>query len=185
MQTVIFRIWTESWGRLPMYLLMGRSSLNVVHAWNLFFFLEKKKKWVQDMLTSGLMDLKFWTCFLEVHWNWILDVLPRGPMDWSLDMLPRGPMDLKFGRASQRSDGLKFGRASQKSVGFEIWTCFPEVQWFEVWTCFLEVWLFDFWTCFLEVRWIWNLNVLPRGSMDLKFGHASQRSDGLKFGRAS
>ena len=32
-----------------------------------FFFLEKKKR-VQDMLTSGLIDLKFWTCFLEVRW---------------------------------------------------------------------------------------------------------------------
>ena len=31
-----------------------------------FFFEKKKKKRVQDMLTSGLMDLKFWTCFLEV-----------------------------------------------------------------------------------------------------------------------
>ena len=39
------------------------------------------------------MDLKFRTCFLEVH-------------------------DLKFGRASQRYDGLKFGRASQRSDGF-------------------------------------------------------------------
>ena len=43
------------------------------------------------MLTSGLMDLKFW-------------------------MLPKGPMDLKFGHASQRSDG------------FEIWMCFPEAD---------------------------------------------------------
>ena len=36
-----------------------------------FFFLkkkEKKKERVQDMLTSGLMDLKFWTCFPEVRW---------------------------------------------------------------------------------------------------------------------
>ena len=29
------------------------------------------------------------------------------------------------------------------------------------------------------------LDVLPRGPMDLKFGHTSQRSDGLKFGHAS
>ena len=79
-----------------------------------FFFVEKK--WVQDMLTNGLMDLKFWTCFLEVRWIEVwtcfpevqrlnLDVLPRGPMDWNLgrasqrskdwilDVLPRGPMD--------------------------------------------------------------------------------------------
>ena len=29
------------------------------------------------------------------------------------------------------------------------------------------------------------LDVLPKGLMDLIFGHASQRSDGLKFERAS
>ena len=55
------------------------------------------------MLTNGLMDLNFWTCFpevrwievwtcfLEVRWIGIFDVLPRGLMDWNL------------GRASQRS----------------------------------------------------------------------------------
>ena len=55
-----------------------------------FFFWKKKrkKKWVQDMLTNGLMDLNFWTCFAEVRWI------------WNLDMLPRGRMDLKFRRAS-------------------------------------------------------------------------------------
>ena len=29
------------------------------------------------------------------------------------------------------------------------------------------------------------LDVLPRGPMELEFGRASQRFDGLKFGRAS
>ena len=46
------------------------------------------------MLTNGLMDLKFWTCFPEVH-------------------------GFQFGHASRRSDGLKFGRASQRSDGLE------------------------------------------------------------------
>ena len=94
-----------------------------------FFFWKKKrknikKKWVQNMLTSGLMDLNFWTCFAEVRWIWNLDMLPRGPMDLKfghasqksdgliLDVLPRGPLKLNFGRASQRSDGLKFRCAS-------------------------------------------------------------------------
>ena len=72
-----------------------------------FFFFKR----VQDILTNGLMDLKFWTCFPEVH-------------------------------------------------GFEIWTCF------------------------LEVRWIGILDVLPVG-LKIEFGHASKRSNGLKFGRAS
>ena len=70
------------------------------------------------MLTNGLMDLKFWTCFpevcgfeiwtcfLEVQWIDfghasqrsdglildVLDVLPRGPLKLNLDVLPRGPM---------------------------------------------------------------------------------------------
>ena len=76
-----------------------------------FFFEKRKRKWVQDMLSNGLMDLKFWTCFPEVHgfeiWTCFpevqrlnLDMLPRGPMDWSLDVLPRGPMVWNLGRAS-------------------------------------------------------------------------------------
>ena len=50
-------------------------------------------------------DLEFWTCFPEVLWIRILDVLRRGPMD------------LNFGCASQRSNGFKFGRAFQRSNG--------------------------------------------------------------------
>ena len=111
-----------------------------------FFFF----KWVQDMLTNGLMDLKFRTCFLEVHgfeiWTcfpevWWIEVWSCFPeVRWIgiLDVLPRGPK-IEFGHASQRSNGLKFGRASQRSDGLESWTCFPEVQGFEFWMCFIEV----------------------------------------------
>ena len=59
-----------------MYLLMGGSILNVVHAWDLFFFLEKKKK----MSTRHAYQ---WSNGFEV-----------------LDVLPRGPLKLNFGRAS-------------------------------------------------------------------------------------
>ena len=82
---VIFWMWTESRGRLPMYLLMGGLSLNVVHACRFFFF-EKK------MSTRHAYQ---WSNGFEV-----LDMLPRDPMNWNLDVLPRGPMDLKFGHAS-------------------------------------------------------------------------------------
>ena len=146
------KMWTESRRRLPTYLLVGGSGLNVVHACNFFFcffFLWKKKKkstrhvyqWsdgfeVLNVLSRGLMDLKFghasqrsdgigiWTCFPEVHWNWILDVFPRGSMDLNLDMLPRGPIDWNL-------DMLPKGLM------------------------------------------VWSLDVLFRGPMDLKFGHAS------------
>ena len=65
------------------------------------------------MLTNGLMDLKIWTCFPEVH-------------------------DLKFGRASQRS--MNFNLDTLPEVRWiEVWTCFSEVRWIEVWTCFPEV----------------------------------------------
>ena len=79
MQTVMFWMWTESRGRLPMYLLMGGSGLNVVHACSPLFFIKKKKKKkrVQDMLTSGLMDLKFWMCFPEVRWIEIWTCFPK------------------------------------------------------------------------------------------------------------
>ena len=73
------KIWTESQGRLPMYLLVGGSGLNVVHASSFFFFFFFfKKKRVQDMLTSGHDKMRISVVILN------------------LDMLPRGPMDLKF-----------------------------------------------------------------------------------------
>ena len=134
------KMWTESRGRLPTYLLVGGSGLNFVHACSFFFcflflfcfvfvfvfFLGKKMstrhayQWSRQNEDFSC-NLEFWTCFPEVHWNWILDVLPRGPMvrnldvlfrglmDLNLDMLPRGPriwildvlckgpIDLKFG----------------------------------------------------------------------------------------
>ena len=43
------------------------------------------------MLTNGLMDLKFWTCFLEVRW---IEV-------WTCFLEVHG---FEFGRVSQRSD---------------------------------------------------------------------------------
>ena len=160
-----------------------------------FFFL--KKKWVQDILTSGLMDLKFWTCFPEVQWIEIWMCFPEVWWIWSLDVLLRGPLKLNFGRASQRSDGLKFGCASQRSDGIGFGRASQRsmklnfgrasqtsdgIGFGHASQRSIEI---EFWTCFLEVRWFWNLDVLPRGPMDLKFGRASQRSDGLKFRHAS
>ena len=71
------------------------------------------------MLTSGLMDMKFWTCFPEVRGFEILTYFLEVRWIWNLDVLPRGPLKLNFGRASQKSDGLKFGRASQRSDGLK------------------------------------------------------------------
>ena len=86
-------------------------------------------------------DLEFWTCFLEVHWIWTLDVLLRGPMDLNFGRASQRFIDLNFGRASQRFNGFVFGRASQRFDWFEIWTCFP------------------------KVFWIWILDVLPKSPM--------------------
>ena len=151
-------MWTESRRRLPTYLLVGGSGLNVVHACSLFFFCWKKMstrhayQWfdgfeVLDVLLRGL-------------WIWNLDMLPRGPIDWSLDVLPRGPMDWNLGHASR---GPKI----------EFWTCFPEVWWFEVRTCFPEVrWIWNL-DVLSKGPMVWSLDVLPRDPMDLKFGCAS------------
>ena len=125
-----------------------------------FFYLEKKNEY-KTCLAVVMTKWGFQSCFLEDQRSWNLDMLPRGPRIWILDVLPRGSMDLKFGHASQRSNNLNFGRASQRSIEIEFWTCFLEVQGFE------------FWTCFLEVRWIWSLDALFRGPMELNFGCAS------------
>ena len=65
------KMWTESQGRLPTYLLVRGSGPNVVHTCNHFFFFFGKKmstryayQWSDgfeflDMLRRGLMDLKF------------------------------------------------------------------------------------------------------------------------------
>ena len=125
-----------------------------------FFYLEKKNEY-KTCLAVVMTKWGFQSCFPEDQRSWNLDMLPRGPRIWILDVLPRGSMDLKFGHASQRSNDLNFGRASQRSIEIEFWTCFLEVQGFE------------FWTCFLEVRWIWSLDALFRGPMELNFGCAS------------
>ena len=130
------KMWIESRGRLPTYLLVGGSGLNVVHACRIFFFYMSTRYaylW-SDGLKFGRASqrsdgLKFWTCFPEVRWFEVWTCFPEVRWNWI------------FGRASQRSNGL------------ESWTCFPEVQGFE------------FWTCFPEVRWIEVLDVLPRGPM--------------------
>ena len=170
-------MWTESRGRLPTYLLVGASGLNVVHARSPFYnFTFFEKKWVQDMLTNGLMDLTFWTCFPEVHgfeiwtcfqevrwfevwtylpvvwWIGILDVLPRGPKIEFWTCFPE-VHGFKFGHASQRSDGLKFWRASQRPEGLESWMCFLEVQGLNFGRASQRT---------VDL----NLDVLPRGPMD-------------------
>ena len=115
-------------------------------------------------------------------WSWILNVLPRGPRIWILDVLRRGPIDLKFRRASQRSKDWNFGRASQRSIEIEFWTYFLEVQGFDVWTCFLEVRNLD---VLPRGPRIGILDMLPRGPLKLNFRRTFQRSKDLKFGRAS
>ena len=98
------------------------SFIIIVIIYYLFF---GKKKWVQDMLTSGhdkirisVMILNFGHAFQRSDGFEVLDMLPKDPMVWSLDILlevrwnwildvlPRGLMELDFGRASQRFNGL-------------------------------------------------------------------------------
>ena len=151
MQTVMLwsKMWTEFQRRLPTYLLVGGSGLNVVHACNPFFVF-----FVLFLFLFFLIEKnEYKTCLPVVRtkwgfqsWSWILNVLPRGPRIWILDVLRRGPIDLKFRRASQRSKDWNFGRASQRSIEIEFWTCFPEVQVFEVWMCFPEAqWICGRW----------------------------------------
>ena len=144
------KMWTESQGRLPMYLLVGGSGLNVVHACSFFFFFFFKEKkstrhayqwsWQNEDFSR---DLEFGHASqrsdgfevldvprgLMVWWIWNLDMLPRGPMDLNLEVLLGGPMDWSL---EVLLGGLM--------VWF--WTCFPEVHWNWIWTCFPEVrWL--------------------------------------------
>ena len=93
-------MWTKSLGRLPTYLLVGGSGLNIVHTCSLFYyyFLVKKKKRYKTCLpvVTKKWGFQLWSWILDMlprgPWIWHLDVLPRGPMVWSLDVLLRGPM---------------------------------------------------------------------------------------------
>ena len=98
----MFWMWTKSRGRLPTYLLMGGSGLNVVHACSLFFW-EKKKK----MSTRHAYQ---WSDGFEV-----------------LDVLPRGPMDLKYVHAFQRFNGFEIWTCFPEVRWFEVSMCFPEI----------------------------------------------------------
>ena len=93
-------MWTESWRRLPTYLLVGGSSPNIVHAWNFFFF-----EWVQNMLTWGQEDMKI----LVMHF--------------------RGPKVLDLGSCFQKTkDFLGFGSSFQRTKGSGSWLMFSEDQ---------------------------------------------------------
>ena len=63
------------------------------------------------MLTNGLMDLNFWTCFLEVRWIEVWTCFPEVRWIGILDVLPRSPK-IEFWTCFPEVHGLKFGRVS-------------------------------------------------------------------------
>ena len=58
------KMWTESQGRLPTYLLVGGSGLNVVHACSFFFFFGKKKMSIRHVYQWSRQNEDF-SCDLE------------------------------------------------------------------------------------------------------------------------
>ena len=62
----------------------------------------------------------------------------------------------------------------------EFWTCFPKVRWFGILDVLPRGPRIEFWTCFPEVRWF-EVRRASQRSDGLKFGRASQRSDGLNL----
>ena len=81
---------------------------------------------------------------------------------WVQDMLTNGHDKIRISVVI-----LNFGHAFQRSDGFEVLDMLPKDP---------MVWNLDI---LLEVRWNWILDVLPRGMMELDFGRASQRFNGL------
>ena len=66
-------------------------------------------------------------------------------------------------------------------MDLKFWTCFPEVRGFEIWTWSVDL-KFGHASQRSDGLESWTCFPEVRG---FEFGHASQRSDGLKFGRAS
>ena len=120
-----FKMWTESRGRLPTYLLVGGSGPNVVHACNFFFFLNEYKiclpggRRILVHIFRGPRIFGLWLMFSEEQRFWILAHVFK-------DL---GFLDL--GTCFQRTKGfLGFGSCFQRPRIFESWLTFSEDQGF-------------------------------------------------------
>ena len=152
MQTVMqwIKMWTESQGRLPTYLLMGGSSPNVVHAFNFFFFFQYK-----TCLPEVKNIWRFQSCVSEDQRFGILAHVFRGPRIFGSQLM-----------FFQKTKGfLGFGSCFQRTKGFGSWLMFLEDQGF-----------LDPGSCFQRTQDFWVLAHVFRGPNVLDLGSCFQRT---------
>ena len=132
------KMWTKSRGRLPTYLLVGRSGPNVVHACNFFFsfgmitryaYLEDDKSWLMFLEDQGFLG--FSSCFQKTKGSgsWLMFLEDQGFFGlwlmfsedqrfWILAHVFRGLGFLDLGSCFQRTKGfLGFGSCFQRTKG--------------------------------------------------------------------
>ena len=157
-------MWTESRGRLPTYLLVGRSGPNVVHACKFFFFFLSEYKirlpGGRRILAHDFRGLGFWgfgSCFQrtkgsgswlmfsEIQDFWILAHVFRGPrVFWALAHVFRGPKVLDPSSCFQRPRILDLGSCFQRTKGFlGFGSCFQKTKGSGSWLMFSKAQ--DFW----------------------------------------
>ena len=142
------KMWTESRGRLPTYLLMGGSGLNVVHACInffifLFFWYEYKiclpggrRIWALAHAFRGPKVLDPSSCFQRprIFGSWLMFSEDQG-FFWALAYVLRGPKVMDPGSCFQRprifGSWLMF---SEDQGFFGLWLMFSEDQRFWILT---------------------------------------------------
>ena len=148
MVMLLIKIWTESRGRLPTYLLVRGSGPNVVHACNFFFFFLNEYK---TCLPEVKKIWRFQPCVSEDQRFWILAHVFRGPRIFGLWLM--FSKDQRFGILAHVFRGPRVS-------GF--WLMFSEDRGF-----------LDSGSCFQRTQDFWALAHVFRGPMDLKFGYYS------------
>ena len=129
------KMWTESRGRLPTYLLVGGLGPNVVHACNFFFFfflmstryayLEDDGSWLMFSEDQGFLG--FSSCFQRTKGSGSWLMFSEDQRFWILAHVFRYLGFLDLGSCFQRTKGfLGFGSCFQRTKGSGSWHMFSE-----------------------------------------------------------
>ena len=129
------KMWTESQGRLPTYLLVGGSGPNVVHACKFFFFFFKmstRYAYLEDdgswhIFSEDQGFLGFSSCFQRTKGSGSWLMFSEDQRFWILAHVFRDLEFLDLDSCFQRTKCFwGFGSCFQRTKGSESWLMFSE-----------------------------------------------------------
>ena len=128
------KMWTESQGRLPTYLLVGGSGPNVVHACKFFFFfwMSTRYAYLEDdgswhIFSEDQRFLGFSSCFQRTKGSGSWLMFSEDQRFWILAHVFRDLEFLDLGLCFQRTKCFwGFGSCFQRTKGSESWLMFSE-----------------------------------------------------------